>query len=82
MIAARGAGCAVHALLHDDPIAVVGDDEAVEVKVEAVLHGGAVHLGDQPARLRQRRAVEADARADVGQLRGVWREWRPRPPQT
>ena len=59
----------VHALLHDDPFAVVGDDEAVEVKVEPVLNGGAVYLGDEPARLRQRRAVEADALADVGQLR-------------
>ena len=49
-------------------LAVVGDDEAVQVEVEAVLHGGAVDLGDQPAGLRERRAVEADALADRDQL--------------
>ena len=68
MIAARLPALAVHALLDDDPVAVVGDDEAVQVEIEAVLHGGAVDLGDQPARLRQRRAVEADPLADRDQL--------------
>ena len=68
MIAPRLPALAVHALLHDDPVAVVGDDEAVQVEVEAVLHRRAVDLGDQPARLRQRRAVEADALADRDQL--------------
>ena len=55
MIAARLPALAVHALLDHDPVAVVGDDEAVQVEIEAVLHGGAVDLGDEPARLRQRR---------------------------
>ena len=59
---------AVHALLHHDPLAVVGDDEAVQIEVEAVLHRRAVDLGDQPARLGQRRAVEAGAIADRDQL--------------
>jgi hypothetical protein len=40
----------------------------VQIEIEAVLHGGAVDLGDQPARRRQRRAVEADALADRDQL--------------
>ena len=68
MIAARELAVAVHALLHHDPLAVVGDDEAVQVEVEAVLHRRAVDLGDQPARLGQRRAIEAGALADRDQL--------------
>ena len=68
VIAARLPAVAVHALLHDDPAPVVGDDEAVQIEVEAVLHGGAVDLGDQPARPRERRAVEADALADGDQF--------------
>ena len=51
MIAARLPAIAVHALLHHDPTPVVGDDEAVQIKIEAILHRGAVHLGDEPARL-------------------------------
>ena len=54
VIAARLPALAVHALLDDDPAAVVGDDEAVQIELEAVLHRGAVDLGDQPARSRQR----------------------------
>ena len=68
VIAPRLAVVAVHALLHDHPFAVVGDDEAVQIEIEAVLHRGAVDLGDQPAGLRQRRAVEADALADRHQF--------------
>ena len=68
MIAPRLPRVAVHALLHHDPMAVVGDDEAVQVEVEAVLHRGAVDLGDEPARLGERRAVEADALADRDEL--------------
>ena len=68
VIAARLPALAVHALLHHHPVAVVGDDEAVQIEVEAVLHRRAVDLGDQPAGLRQRRAVEADALADRDQL--------------
>ena len=64
MIAARLSRVAVHALLHHDPVPVVGDDEAVQIEIEAVLHRGAVDLGDQPARLGERRAVEPDAFAD------------------
>lgn len=59
MIAAGVAFFAVHALLHHRPFAVVGDEEAVKIRVEAVLHGGAVDLGHQPARPTERRAVEA-----------------------
>ena len=68
MVAARLPLLAVHALLHHRPLAVVGDDEAVQIEIESVLHGGAVDLGDEPAGARQRRAVEADAFAERRQL--------------
>ena len=68
VVAARLPGILVHALLHDDPVPVVGDDEAVQIEIETVLHGGAVDLGDQPARLGERRAVEADPVADRHKL--------------
>ena len=48
--------------------AVVGDDEAVQIEIEAVLHRGAVDLGDEAARLGERGAVEADALADGDEL--------------
>jgi hypothetical protein len=68
VIAPRLAVLPVHALLHDHPFAVVGDDEAVQVEIVAVLHRGAVDLGDQPARPGQRRAIEADTVADCQKL--------------
>ena len=68
VIAPRLAIAAVHALLDDHPLAVVGDDEAVQVEIVAVLDRGAVDLGDQPARARQRLAVEPDAIADREKL--------------
>jgi hypothetical protein len=39
----------------------VGDEESVQVKIKTVLNGGAVHLGDQAARPRQRGGIEPDA---------------------
>src|SRR5262249_57040559 len=68
MVAPRLASVAVHALLHYRPMAVVGDDEAVQVEVEAVLHGGAVDLGDEAARAGERGPVDAGALADRDQL--------------
>ena len=68
MVAPRLLLIAVHPLLHHDPSPLVGDDEAVQVKIEAILNGGAVDLGDEPARLRQRRAVKPDPVADRDQL--------------
>ena len=74
VIAARLAEVAVHALLDDHPLGVVGDDEAMQIEVEAVLHGGAVDLGDEPAGGGQAAAVEADALADQSELvRGLAR---------
>ncbi len=68
MIAARLPPVAVHALLHDDPGAVVGDDEAVQIEIEAVLHRRTVDLGDEPARPDQPVAVEADALPEAREL--------------
>ena len=70
MVAPRLAPLAVHALLHDDPGAVVGDDEAVQVESEAVLHGGAVDLGDESARAHQRGRVQPQPLAERGELVG------------
>ena len=64
MIASRLFAVAVHALLHHDPAAVVGDHEAVQIKFKSVLHGGAVDLRHQAACGGEFAAVKADAIAD------------------
>jgi hypothetical protein len=50
----------IHPLLHHRPVAVVGNHKAVQVQIEAVLHGRAVHLGDQPAGPHQGRRIEGN----------------------
>jgi hypothetical protein len=70
VVAAGGAGIVLHALLDHDPLAVVGDDETVQVELEAVLDRGAVDLGDEAAGAGERRAVEADAVADRDEFIG------------
>jgi len=70
VIATRLSAIAVHALLHHDPAPLVGDDEAVKIKVEAVLNSGAVDFGDEPARPGERRAVKPDPVADCDKLVG------------
>src|SRR5688572_14792356 len=68
MIAASLLARAIHSLLDNHPPRVVGDDESMQVEIEAVLHGGAVDLGDEPAGAGERRAVEAHALAGRDQL--------------
>ena len=68
VITARRPAAVAHALLDHRPAAVVGDDEAVEIEIEAVLNGGAVHLGDEPADSAKRRSVEAGALASGNKL--------------
>ena len=82
MIAPCLPALAVHALLHHRPVAVVGDDETVQVEIEAVLHGGAIDLGHETAGLRELAAVEADLVPDRDEFARVCRECFPRPPQT
>ncbi len=68
VIAAREARATVHALLHDGPLPIGGQHETVQIEIEPILQGGAVHLRHQPAGAREGRAVDADAIADRGQL--------------
>ncbi len=60
----------VHALLDDGPVAVVGDDEPVQVEVETILDGGAVDLRHQPADVGKRGAVDPNPLADRCELKG------------
>jgi hypothetical protein len=65
---------AVHALLHHDPVSIIGDDETVQIEIEPVLDRGAIDLGDEPTRSGEIRAIEADAIADGDELvRGLSR---------
>src|SRR6202042_2409993 len=70
MVAASRAARIVHALLDDGPVAVVGDDEAVQIEVETILHGGAVDLRNQPADVGERGAVDSDPLANRCELKG------------
>jgi hypothetical protein len=65
MIAPCLARFIVHALLDHDPFAVVGDDEAVEIKIEPILDGGAIDLCHEAARGRECRAVYSAATAEL-----------------
>ena len=58
MIASSPTAIAVHALLYHDPIPGIGNDEAVQVKIEAVLDRGTVNLSDQATRFGHCLAVE------------------------
>ena len=49
-------------------MAIVGDDEAVQVEVETILNGGAVDLRHQPADIGERGAVDSDPLADRGEF--------------
>src|ERR1022692_4659640 len=68
VIAPRLLACAIHALLHDSPVAVVSDNEAVQVETETILHSRAVNFRYQAARLRKGVSVNADTVADGNQL--------------
>jgi hypothetical protein len=64
MIAASRATQVVHALLDNGPMAIVGDDEAVQVKIKSVLHRCAIDLRHQAAHAGQRRPVDSDPLPD------------------
>src|SRR4029079_1156051 len=68
MIAPRLPDAPIHALLHNDPLAIVGHNEAVQIEIEAVLNGGALYLWRPPARLCQPSAVEPAPLADGDEL--------------
>ena len=55
---------AIHPLLDDNPLAIIGHDESMQIEIKAILNGGAVHLGDEPARICERRPVKANPLPD------------------
>jgi hypothetical protein len=63
-------GIAVHALLDNGPLAIIGDDEAVQVEAEPVLDGRAVDLGHEPACFCESGSVNPYAVTDGDQLLG------------
>src|ERR1700722_6615362 len=69
MIAASRAARVIHALLDDGPMAIIGDDEAVQIEVKTILHGGAVDLRHQPADIGERGAVDPDPLANRGEFK-------------
>ena len=60
----------VHALLDSRPFALIGHEEAVQIKVKPILHCGAVDFGDQTAGAGQRNCIEADAVSERVQFIG------------
>ena len=68
VIAPRLLACAIHALLNDGPVAVVSDNEAVEVEIETILYSRAVNLRYQAAGLRKSGSIDTDTVADGNQF--------------
>jgi len=68
VVAARLFLVAVHALLHDRKLSIVGHEEPVQIKVEAVLDGGTIDLRNEATCARQLGAIEADAFAEQTQI--------------
>src|SRR4029077_9961900 len=60
VIAPRLLACAIHALLNDGPVAVVSDNEAVEVEIETILYSRAVNFRYQAAGLRKSGSIDTD----------------------
>ena len=72
----------VHSLLDDGPFAVSGENESVEINLEAVGDRVVVDARRQTARANERLAVEASPLRDCAQFsRACSRECLPRPPQ-
>jgi hypothetical protein len=59
---------AIHSLLDYDPLAIIGHDESVQIEIKAILHGGAIDLGDEPACVCERRPVKAHPLPDCDEL--------------
>ncbi len=65
---------AVHALLDDGPLAVVSDNERVQIELEPILNRGAIDLGHQTASFSERRTIETDTLSNGEELlRGLSR---------
>src|ERR1700719_3219964 len=68
VIAAGLLELAVHPLLYDNPVAVVGDDETMQIELGAVLHRGTIDLGYQAAGRGERGPIKAYPVPDIDQL--------------
>ena len=64
VIAPRLLAFAAHALLDDGPLSIVGDNKAVQVKIEAILHCRAVDLRNQAACLGKSCSIDTDSVTD------------------
>src|SRR4051794_24785653 len=58
----------IHALLYHRPSAVLGDNEAVQIKRVAILNRRAINFRDQPACARQSSSINPGALADGGEF--------------
>jgi hypothetical protein len=65
-------------LLDNNPPAIIGYDEAVQIEIEAILHSGTVDLGDAPSAAPSKPTRSPIATSSYG----VCRECLPRPRQT
>src|SRR3954470_19868399 len=68
MIAPGLSRFAIHPLLHDCPLAVISDDESMQIEVETILQRSAVHFGHQPADARKAQTVKTDSITEIGQF--------------
>ena len=56
---------AVHALLNDSPLSFGRDEEAMQIKVEAVLNSRAINLRDEAACTREAVTIYANTIAQT-----------------
>src|ERR1700722_147465 len=68
MVTARLALVLIHPLLHNRPLAVGRNNETVQVKIEAVLHGSTINLRHQAACTYQIQSIDAKAIAEILQF--------------
>src|SRR5579862_1023053 len=61
VIAPRFFARATHALLHDSPLAIVSDDEPMEIDVVPILNRRTIDFRNQSAAANERVAVEAES---------------------
>ena len=58
----------IQSLLNDSPMTLVGDDKAVQIQLEPVLHGGTVHFCHQSAGCGELGSIEPLSLSDLDQL--------------
>jgi hypothetical protein len=58
----------VHALLYANPVAVIGDDEAMQIQLKPVLHSSTVDLRNQAAGCGERCPIKTYPVPDIDKL--------------